>query len=551
MKSPEQKAAAYRKRLNNEFDLYAEKLIKIRPKVGDLRPLIFNPVQKRLNDLIEKQWRETGRVRVVVLKARQQGLSTWTSGYMYWHMQKTKSSKGLVVAHTKESAETLFAMYHRIHQYLPEVQGVKHATRYSGKRELTFRNFDTGMKVATAGGSGVGRGETINFCHASEMGFWDAGSAADNWNAILQTVPAEKSVIIVESTANGLSGVFYDLWRKATDRGVGNQGSNGFIGFFSPWFESPEYAEALEPGDFEDGLTYEENDLLRDFPHLTREQLKFRRKAVALAPGGIDQFEQEYPHTPESAFKASGRPVFGQVIDQIHKMRDDALGPLRTETLSPVEDVFEEAPWGELAIFHEHDPNSVFTIGADVSLGSKGGDYSVAQVLDGKGRQVAIWRGHIDPKRFAFVLETLGKKFVGQAGQPAKIAVENNSFGYMVASELREMGYPNLFTEVREGSIEGEEETRTIGFRTTSKTKAAAIARLIAALREGELEINDEQTLSEMLTYTVVPGSRNDGMEAQAGCHDDCVMSLAIAVYVHERVYDPLPVGDEWYINAI
>ena len=40
-----------------------------------------------------------------------------------------------------------------------------------------------------------------------------------------------------------------------------------------------------------------------------------------------------------------------------------------------------------------HDPGERYVIGADVSMGLSQGDYSVAQVLDSRKRQVAVWRG--------------------------------------------------------------------------------------------------------------------------------------------------------------
>jgi len=40
-------------------------------------------------------------------------------------------------------------------------------------------------------------------------------------------------------------------------------------------------------------------------------------------------------------------------------------------------------------------------------------------------------------------------------------------------------------------------------------------------------------------------------MEAEKGCHDDCVMSLAIANFIHEGRFTPVEVTDDYYLEAI
>ena len=68
-----------------------------------------------------------------------------------------------------------------------------------------------------------------------------------------QAVPNKKgTAIFVESTANGVSGIFYDLWKGAVD------GTNGYVPVFIPWFMDPEYRETV-PSNFE--ITPEETEL--------------------------------------------------------------------------------------------------------------------------------------------------------------------------------------------------------------------------------------------------------------------------------------------------
>lgn len=62
--------------------------------------------------------------------------------------------------------------------------------------------------------------------------------------------------IFVESTANGVSGIFYDLWKDAAD------GTNGYVPVFIPWFINPKYREEV-PNNFE--ITHEETELSKKY----------------------------------------------------------------------------------------------------------------------------------------------------------------------------------------------------------------------------------------------------------------------------------------------
>ena len=82
-----------RKRLRDDFSFYAKSAAKIRTKEGDIRPLVLNPAQQILDDAVRKQMASEGKVRVIILKARQQGLSTYVGGYLYFQFHKRQRKK--------------------------------------------------------------------------------------------------------------------------------------------------------------------------------------------------------------------------------------------------------------------------------------------------------------------------------------------------------------------------------------------------------------------------------------------------------------------------
>ena len=519
-------ALAVRKRLRDDFTFYAKACINIRTKEGEVKPLTLNGPQQKLNELVEKQLAATGRVRVIILKARQQGFSTYVHAWLYHKLSQQKAKKGLVVAHVADSTRSLFDMYKRTHELVPEA--VKPATKYSSRRELSFSALDTSLMVATAGGDAIARGETITHAHNSEVAFWPKATAKDNINAVLACIPDAKGTAnFIESTANGMSGPFYELWCAAVN------GENGFIPFFSPWFDSPEYVEDV-PDNWE--ATYEEMDLAEKYG-LTPSQLMFRRYRIANT--SREQFQQEYPSNADEAFIASGRPVFNP--DQIYAMLRDAGEPLYR--MAHEGDSFEKHPRGELLVYAEKKISGRYYIGADVAMGVKGGDYSVAQVLDDQKEQVAVWRGHIHPDYFANVLHDLGMYY-----NEARLVVENNNHGLLTAVRLgRDLAYPNIHTEIGEGQLV-EKETLVIGFHTNAKTKPMIIDQLRAALRVEDLKVNDKETLREMLGFVVTETGK---MEAEDGKHDDCVMSLALCNHIHDGKFTPVKVTDDFYIEAI
>lgn len=515
-----------RKRLRDDFSFYSRAAVKIRTKAGEVRNLHLNTVQEKLNEIVKKQQEATGKVRVIILKARQQGLSTYTSAHLYFRLSQSPAKRGLVIAHKSDSTRTLFEMYQRIHAEMPEA--LKPSTKYSNRRELHFDKLDTSLIVATAGGDGVARGETITHAHLSEVAFWPNATAAENLNALMQSIPnTPDTEVYVESTANGMNGVFYDLWQGAVS------GTNGFVAFFSPWFDSPEYVEEV-PEKFE--RTYEEEDLVASYG-LTDAQLMFRR--IKIAQNGREAFMQEYPSNADEAFIASGRPVFNP--EQIQELLRNAPEPVARMAME--EGVFREHPRGELFVYEPHDPSEVYTIGADVGMGVRDGDFSVAQILDSSRRQVAVWRGLVHPDYFADVLQALGFHY-----NTARIAPENNNHGILTAVRLgRDLAYPNVYTELGEGKL-NDQHTISIGFRTNVKTKPLIIDRLRASCRENEITINDKTTLREMLSYIV---NEAGAMEAEEGCHDDCVMALAISNHCHEGKFVPIHVTDDYYTEAI
>jgi hypothetical protein len=413
---------------------------------------------------------------------------------------------------------------------------------------LVFDKLDTGLRVATAGGRGVARGETLTVAHLSEVAFWPTTFAKANFNGLIQAVPdTDNTAVFLESTGNGMTGVFYAMAKGA------QRGSNGYELFFSSWHESDEYRDDSIPDNFIH--TPDEDLLIKDYG-LDDEQLWWRRRKIAT--NGLDMFKQEYPMTPDEAFISTGRPVFNP--DTLHTRLKTPKAPIKRMAVEETFDkdtgkplplrVLREHPRGELMIYHERSNKETYVIGADVGMGIRGGiqgradgDPSVAQVLDSQMRQVAIWRGRVHPDVFAEILLALAYHY-----NEALLVPERNNHGLVTCVALRDRDYPNLYLDVAEGTIEPDNETIQLGIFTSEKTKPLLIDTLRALDRDREIEINDTTTLEEMLSYVVTESGK---MQAEEGSHDDCVMALALAAYASGGKWTPVANIDELYVTAI
>ncbi len=290
-------AAAKHKRLRDDFDFYARNCLKIRTKHEGMKPLLLNDAQRYIHSRLESQIKATGRVRAILLKGRQQGASTYVEGRFVWRTTHKKGVRAFILTHDGESTNALFEMTQRYYENLPIF--VKPSIEKSNAKELKFDKLDSGYKIGTAGNKAVGRGQTIQYFHGSEVAFWM--NASEHTKGIMQAIPdAAGTEVIFESTANGVGNFFHEQWKLA------ESGQSEFEAIFVPWFWQSEYAKTV-PEDF---AIQPEEEKLKEFYHLTDEQIFWRRIKIAeLTTDGADgekSFKQEYPMNAAEAFQVSG-----------------------------------------------------------------------------------------------------------------------------------------------------------------------------------------------------------------------------------------------------
>lgn len=286
-----------RQRLKDDFEFYARNCLRIRTKGAGLQSFELNSAQKYIHQQLEEQIEKTGKVRTILLKGRQQGASTYVEGRFIWRTTHNSGVRAFILTHDGESTNALFEMTERYYTNLPPF--VKPSTGAANAKELHFDKLDSGYKIGTAGNKAVGRGQTLQYFHGSEVAFWM--NASEHTKGIMQAVPdAEGTEVIWESTANGVGNFFHEQWKLA------EKGLSEFQAIFVPWFWQSEYVKHC-PEDFS---TTEEEEKLKKHYKLSNEQLFWRRMKIAeLTTDGVDgskAFKQEYPMNAAEAFQVSG-----------------------------------------------------------------------------------------------------------------------------------------------------------------------------------------------------------------------------------------------------
>lgn len=280
------------RQLRNDFTYYAPRMLKIVDKSGAIIPLHLNRAQLYAHEQMESQLSSTGKVRAIILKGRQQGLSTYVEARNYHKTSMNKGQSAYILTHQDKSTTAIFDMVKNYYDLSPE--SMRPVTGKANSNELLFSLLKSKYTVGTAGSKAIGRGLTAQLFHGSEVAFWDNSDAhlAGIGQAIADIDGTE---IVLESTANGLN-KFHKMCQDAL-RGIGD-----YILIFVPWFWEPSYQRTPDDDFVLDG----EEAAYAERYDVTIEQMAWRKnKTQTDFSGDYAWFDQEYPASVALAFRKS------------------------------------------------------------------------------------------------------------------------------------------------------------------------------------------------------------------------------------------------------
>jgi hypothetical protein len=413
---------------------------------------------------------------LVLLKARQLGMSWAVCGYVLWRCLFQRGQLIFLLSKGQKEANELLrrvkAIYQRLPQWLrdrlPRVD-----PRKDNASEILWTNGSSIQSLPATRNAGIGNAASVVVMdEAAHMKYGD-----ELYLNIKPTIDAGGQLILL-STANGIGGLFHTIWEKATE------GLNGFRTIFIPWW--------CRPG---------------------RDRKWFRaRVAESNDPKLIPQ---NYPANPVEAFLASGNMRFDAAW--INAQAQNLREPLAPAELPPA---LRDIPG--LKVWTLPQPGRSYILGGDVSEGLETGDYDACPVLDAETwEQVAEIHGHWEPDEYAAALMKVADHY-----NHAWVAIERNNHGHavLIAFALArdpETDEPRPFTRVYNG------EDGRPGFLTTAKSKGPGVDLIAAALRDGLVTIRSVALLNELRHFKRLRGGK---LGATKGKHDDRVMGLLVAL---------------------
>lgn len=246
----------------------------------------------------------------LLLKARQLGMTTFTDILLLDNAAFYADTRCGIIAHTRDDAKAIFQTKVKYpYEHLPDQIKEFLAPRQDSANEYLFSN-NSSIRVGTSMRSG-----TLNYLHISEYGKLCAiypDKAREIRTGALNTVQAGQSVII-ESTAEGAFGHFFDLCKKSQDNAAAGRDLTplDWKFHFFPWWKEPQYS--LDESYSKDVV-------------VTREYREYfkgleRDKGIVLSLGQKmwyikksdeqgEDMKREFPSTPEEAFLASIEGAF-------------------------------------------------------------------------------------------------------------------------------------------------------------------------------------------------------------------------------------------------
>ena len=525
-----------------------KKRVRLDGTEGNSKP---NILQYRMNAAYEWFRENNLPIRIMVLKCRQDGSSTFT-GAMFHHHSRTHQVDGMIMGDEgsrTEKAWKIFCDYSRNDSFAWDSVVRRSNTE---KFIVEYKDKSRGLwEHDTANDPKAGIGGTRHCLWMTEAARYSKTGARADVNAITAVIssvaPVAKSMIVAESTAEGVGSWFHQNWQGASwleDIKKGDFG-NGWIKMFAAWHEFSEcrlkrearteqyYEETLSPRE-KRGQTLYGWDI---------DQIAWRRWAVAsLSAGNEDSFDQDYPEDDVSAFISSGNPRFNaEGVARLEKMSKGSPGTVGIlQRVGPGKVTFIPDPEGWLWVSEKPTAkrdylSAVDTMKGEQSEGSKDPDAHASLVLRASYLEEA---GGVHVQHNLAVAACIHVKGgcrwdIGMLGErtamlaewygDCMVVPEVNGPGIAVIQKLRDCG-ARIYQRRKADHINPGKTLMVLGWVTDKGSRGSAIGELAELIREQKIDCAYEPLVKELRTFV----THNGKDQARPGAHDDWVLAVAI-----------------------
>jgi hypothetical protein len=403
---------------------------------------------------------------VVILKARQLGLTWLVLGFALWEMLFQPAATVLLFSRRDDEAVDLLKTRLRgMYDHLPAWLKVRsfpvdndHEWHWSnGSRVLAF--------PTTAGDS-----------YTATTAIVDEADLVPDLDSLMRAVKPTidgggRMILLSRADKSKPLSPFKRIYTAA------RQGQNGWAGVFLPWDARPDRTPAW----------YEA-----------------QRRDIQARTGAVDDLHEQYPATDAEALapRSLDKRLPAEWLNKCYRAREPLSEPLPPMSRPPA--------ISGLVVYGAPVAGRRYVIGADPAEGNPTSDPSALEVLDvGSGEEVASLAGRFEPATFAAHVDVVGRWFGNAA-----VLVERNNHGHAVLLWLRDN--PRLERLVgHDGSP---------GWHTTTKGKALLYDGAGEDLRDGDAIIHGLETYSQLAS---IEGST---LKAPEGQQDDRAMAFVLAL---------------------
>ena len=544
---------------------FVEKFLYIIPEkeheqAGQLIRLRYNWAQMEVYNTVQKMRAEGRPVRILILKARRTGQSTFAASLLFMRARLWRHQSCMLLNYEADSAESLFLTLRRYYENLPKLlRPLK--VRYN-KKLMHFANpdeeerdylpgLDSRIQAITAKNLQAGRSLRVDGLHVTEAALFKDGATV--MGSVLPAVPPD-GWAMVETTSNGAGGWFYDTWMEAVAK------KNEWVPIFLPWHSHPAYTTGCSEAEL-GPLFPDEKEMIRAH-QLSHGQLDWRRKTISTTcNNSIVKWYRDFPSTFLEAFTVAGESIFDplainhftRAVAERDEKDPPETGYLTRDEFGRVR--FVKSANGALTVWDRPHVGWAYGMGTDCSVGKdapsnqhyamKNGDWSVACVLDQQKRQACEMRSQsYDPADFADQVYMLGEYYNYAL---ANFEAAKTGGGYMMLNRLMKLRYHRLAKAQKYDEPGGRTEDK-FGFIPSASSKAVLVGTLQREVRHGaglipsttmrlgpKLVINSKVVVSELTTFTT------EG--AKPGTHDDSAWAIGLALLALEQMPVPVPLS--------
>ncbi|MBP8125781.1 MAG: hypothetical protein KAZ26_24240 [Caldilineaceae bacterium] len=415
---------------------------------------------------------------VVVLKARQLGLSWLTLSFALWLMLfRPAAVIGIFSRRETDARELLSERLRGMYNHLPAWMQAKNVARDSGAW-WSLSNGSAAMAFPTSGG----RQYTFAFVIVDEADFQP--DLPTLMTAVKPTIDAGARMVLLSTVDKRLPLSMF----KAMYRG-GKAGRNEWKAIFLPWHARPAR---------------------------TREWYAAQERDTQANTGSLDDLWQEYPATDAQAL--SERTLDKRIPPGFIHQCFEEMDPIWTFAMAKIATALSPMPprIPGLEVFKAPEVGRRYVIGADPAEGNPGSDPSAADVQDAlTGEQMAVCSGKIEPTTFADYLALLSEYY-----NWAPVMVERNNHGHAVIGRIK-----NDHRKVK--LLRGYD--RRWGWMSNSRGKTLLYTAAVDTFISEDAVLHDFETQSQLASIEA------DTLRAPEGLHDDHADAWALANVGREK----------------